>query len=331
MVRSITLRDFLVAKRLPDVQHIFFTGYDLDEGVVFEVVRSFVAKHKDGVTILMHTTESALQVINDGGQGELFGNDQSVDQQSLGWMWINQPESASEQKALKVLFESTQHLQNHYLVCLREKDAQGYAHDRDLLVAIPAYVDEALFIELAYIDPSASLSKKALQVIYAQLSKRTGGITLSSAWSILRHLPFMGLKADASSVEYLFNLAESGDDMREAFGALARRDVKGFCSIWQSLGTQFSEQFWLAYFANQVWRMLLLLERAKKAGSSGKINFTRDDYALPASLTWRGGWRNVSARDLIALQKTLYDADKVAKLSAGDDALTSALLAYVSE
>ena len=193
-------------------------------------------------------------------------------------------------------------------------DAQNSDDERTLNVKLPEHVDAQLYALLyAHFYPTASLDTAFVTKIFGHNQK----ITLDQACMLMGYQTIVGRKSDTFFAQWLSKLVIPEKSLFTLSQYLFGQQSKLFLQQWRELKNDFPDEFWVAYWSEQVWQATLFVARAHTEGFDAA---KKGAYRLPFSFINKD-WRKYTQESLTAAHTALARLDYNLKNSGGTHGL----------
>ncbi len=187
-------------------------------------------------------------------------------------------------------------------------------NDRMLTVELPQFCDAMLYRLLyEYFYEGAQLDSSFV----AKLFEHSQKITLDQACMLMGYQTVIGRKSDTFFKHWLARLVVPEKSLFTLSQYLFAKQPRLFLQHWQTLKSDFPEEFWVAYWSEQIWQAALFVARARTQGFDAA---KKAAYRLPFSFINKD-WRSHSQESLTQAHQFLYKLDYNLKNSAGTHGL----------
>lgn len=160
-------------------------------------------------------------------------------------------------------------------------------------IVVPAATDLKTFQQFAKLM-NLSLSPGRLKAIKKLLSN-VRVLEIDMVYIVLNYLRLLGNRTDEFITQWLDQLVVPESSLFTLSEQFLAKRSKEFYTQWATIVHQYSEQFWIAYWSDVVWRAANYVRfcREKNHSEAKKISFR-----LPFSFINRD-WRKVTTKELI--------------------------------
>lgn len=189
-------------------------------------------------------------------------------------------------------------------------DHKIVAKEEVLVIELPDYCSLALYIAL-YRSFYPSLGCDTTFVTH--LFEQSSTMTLDEACLVMGYQSVIGKKHDTFFAQWLSKLIIPEKSLFLLSQYLFARQSKLFLQHWKSLKADFPDEFWVAYWSEQMWQAALFIMRARKDGYDVA---RKAAYKLPFSFMNKD-WQKYTQESLIQAHQFLWKLDHRLKNSAG--------------
>ena len=183
--------------------------------------------------------------------------------------------------------------------------------ERILLVEVPEYIDGALYAMLyGHFYPGIAFDASFITKILSLTKK----LSLDKACMLMGYQTLIGRKHDAFFAYWLSKMIAPEKSLFTLSQHLFARQPKLFAQQWKSLKDDFPDEFWVAYWSEQVWQATLFVSRARSEGIEAAKKITS---RLPFSFINKD-WQKYTQEDLTHAHQALAVLDYRLKNSAGN-------------
>ena len=127
----------------------------------------------------------------------------------------------------------------------------------------------------------------------------------------------IGRKSEAFFAQWLSKIITPNKSLFSLSQYLFARQSQAFLQQWKALKDDFPDEFWIAYWSEQLWQAALFVMRAKAQGYDAA---KRGAFRLPFSFINKD-WQKHNEQSLVAAHDALYKLDYNLKNSAGGHGL----------
>ena len=186
--------------------------------------------------------------------------------------------------------------------------------DSHLLVELPEYCDPKMYgILYGYFYPGTQLDTSFV----ARLFDFNQKITLDEACLLMGYQSVVGRKSEGFFSQWLSKIIVPEKSLFVLSQHLFAQQPRLFLQQWKTLKGDFPNEFWVAYWSEQLWQASLFVMRARAQGFDAA---KRGAYRLPFSFINKD-WKKYEADGLIEAHQFLCKLDHNLKNSAGTHSL----------
>lgn len=179
-----------------------------------------------------------------------------------------------------------------------------------LCVEIAQYVDIKTYSVLsAYFYPEAQLDQAFARRVFDE----SGKITVDEACLLLAYQNVVGRKSDAFFGTWLSRIIVPEKSLFTLSQHLFARQQRQFLQQWKAVKDDFPDEFWVAYWSEQLWQATLFVMRARTQGYDAA---KKSAYRLPFSFMNKD-WQKHTQESLTWAHQFLCKLDYNLKNSAG--------------
>lgn len=176
-----------------------------------------------------------------------------------------------------------------------------------LVVKIENFVDKKTFISLAefFLGLEGLAGAGSFAKIVDDIFTKNLELCLDDACVIINHAYLAGSSYKEFSDSWLNKIVTPQKSLFILSQYFFDRNPKIFLRLWQNVKNDFPEQFWISFWAEQVWRAcnFVKLTRERRLDEAKKVA-----YRLPFSFMQRS-WRNFTVSELSNAHNFLYSID----------------------
>lgn len=196
-----------------------------------------------------------------------------------------------------------------YWSLMRHESSEG-----QLSIELPATVDQQLYKTLyTYFYPTSSFDETFVSRLYEQNQK----LTLDDVCLLMGYQAVVGRKSENFFAHWLPKLITPEKSLFTLSQHLFARQPALFLQQWKSLKHDFPDEFWVAYWSEQLWQAAFFVMRARQQGYDVA---KKAAYKLPFSFINRD-WQKYSQESLIDAHQFLYRLDYNLKNSVGSQGI----------
>lgn len=193
-------------------------------------------------------------------------------------------------------------------------NAKGKEDERMLNVEVPEIISEHLY-GLLYQSFYPGLAVDSAFV--ARLFDHSKKVSLDEACMVMGYQMVVGRKAEPFFDHWLSRLVVPEKSLFILSQHLFAQQPRSFLPLWKAIKNDFPDEFWVAYWSEQVWQASLFVMRAKSQGFDAA---KKSAYRLPFSFINKD-WKRYSAEGLSQAHQFIYKLDHNLKNSAGTHGL----------
>ena len=138
-----------------------------------------------------------------------------------------------------------------------------------------------------------------------KICERCMTIGLDDACVLVQYFAVAGKSIDVFADTWLNKIVSPEHSLQALSSCFFAKDVRKFFSLWSNMGGEYSPQFWISFWSDQLWRAFNFIEQSKK---QQYLEAKRVSFRLPYKFV-NGGWRAVACRELKTAHQFLYDLD----------------------
>jgi len=175
---------------------------------------------------------------------------------------------------------------------------------KNVLVAqIDNFVDQKIFLKM--VEFSSKLLTKSLAKIFSSFFTSHKKITLDTSCMLMNYSFLVGRQHKEFCEKWLNKIITPEKSLFTLSQYFFDRNPKRFLQLWDDVKDDYSDQFWVTFWSEQVWRSCNVLQfiKARNMPEARKVSFR-----LPFSFMQRS-WRNFSIDELKNAHKFLYSID----------------------
>ncbi len=196
------------------------------------------------------------------------------------------------------------------------------SNDFDRMVTIPDKINQKIMMQLSekIVVSHYSISKKNIDLII----KKYKTFSLDTACLLLHYLLVLGSNADSFMKNYLGTLIEQDYSLFMISQYFFQKNAKQFFSYWKKIYKNYSLQFWIIFWSEQLWRAYNVIEYMsnKKFADAKRISFR-----LPFSFLQKD-YKTIDTQILAVLHQQLYDFDYALKNGGSEIGLEIAFVNF---
>ncbi len=178
-------------------------------------------------------------------------------------------------------------------------------------VDIPDTVSLDLITSIARLTYSL-IDQERVYYFFKKVLEVTGTVSLDQVCLLLAYAQVSSKNNDQFCKEILPLIIQPQHSLFALSDAFFEKNIKKFLMLWQPLSAQFSTQFWISFWSEQLWRAYFYVSCMK----SGRVaDAKKIMYRLPYSFTQKL-WKNYTVDPFIKGHEFLYKLDYDAKNGA---------------
>ncbi len=203
----------------------------------------------------------------------------------------------------------------HCMLYFRQDAGTNKAeNERMLAVELPEFIDANLYCLLyGHFYPAAQIDTAFVAKLFGHSQK----ISLDQACMLMGYQTVVGRKSDSFFSQWLSKLVVPEKSLFTLSQYLFAQQPKLFLQQWKALKNDFPDEFWVAYWSEQIWQATLFVSRARSQGFDAA---KKGAFRLPFSFINKD-WRKYSPESLTQEHQYLTKLDYNLKNSAGTHGL----------
>ncbi len=193
-------------------------------------------------------------------------------------------------------------------------DAKKLKDDNHLIVELPDKVDMSLYQTLAsFFYPQLQRDDHFL----SQLFFFQKALTLDEACRLMAYQLVVGRKCESFFSHWFTRLIVPEKSFFTLSQHLFAQQPYLFLKQWKACKSDYPEEFWIAYWSEQLWQASLFVSRARTLGIQ---EAKKSAYRLPFSFINKD-WQRYTVDSLVKAHQSLYLLDYHLKNGAGTNGL----------
>ena len=218
------------------------------------------------------------------------------------WYWLKNFSDLHEQTKLSWLKYLVNYAGPHSVGFFVQEADTEREKIKGLVVDIPEFVDAPLFLQLATFFTDGGIKKDSFLI---DLVKKNKTISLDTACLLGHYGKLLGSREDPLTNLWLFSIIAPERSLFTLSQYFFVKKSKEFFQQWALIMQDYSEVFWVSFWAEQLWRAYYFtkLNRNKQFAEAKKIGFR-----LPFSYIQRE-WKHYSLEELQQAHQWLYEID----------------------
>lgn len=208
---------------------------------------------------------------------------------------------------------------SHQIILYTKPEEQLDAREGMLVVSVDAMLDRATYQQLFQFiyNQTASDSRSPESPFVQELFRRAETVPLDMAFIMLHYQQLLGRNSQQFFVSWFDRIIPPKKSLFLLSQYLFAGDVRRFYTAWHTLGQDYPTEFWVSFWAEQVWQAIVFVQAAKHEGPvAAKKHVSR----LPFSFMQKD-WQRFSIAQLVAAHNQLYQIDFAQKNGAITDGL----------
>ena len=298
-------------KTIESYPHLFFTLF----------FKSFERLNGQAISSITQADGSAVQA--------------NLQQSFLGqtaWYWLGsldadgREKSRTRRKEMLSLIATYQgpHTVLAHVTDVTAQELDAVAKSCCTIIGLPEKIDESMvepLMALLGIKLAPARMKLLGEVFY-----QAGLVPLDTFCQMLTYLELINPRGAVQAEEFLLGLVEPELSFIELSKHFFNRDAQAFFYLWDQLGAQYPETYWIVYWSEQMWRAYHVTQylRQNKIVEAKKMSY-RLPFAFAGYL-----WKKSSLDELSNGSRFLYRADCALKTGSTFDSLELFFLNYFS-
>lgn len=183
------------------------------------------------------------------------------------------------------------------------QDALSNQKEVPLCIPLPEKIDQKLFIQLAsYLGMPITKSRESL---VTKIFKKGGALSLDGSCLLMQSLTLVGRGSDELVLDWLASSITLEHSLNELSQYFFSKQSHLFFTLWSRVGDDYSPQFWLSFWSDQLWRAFNFVQQSRQQNF---IEAKRLCFRLP----YRFVQRDFKTADLSALRAAhnfIYSVD----------------------
>lgn len=216
--------------------------------------------------------------------------------------WLGNVSALSEKKKKQLVEQLKKHTGSNSVfactVAVRATTKKPLAHE----IVVPQVLDRKQFQVLLHeaLVPSAR-AQSIVKIIFA----RTKTVPLETAVLLVRYSTLVGRSMQEFVDQWLDKLVVPETSLFTLSQYFFAKDARNFFALWSRVGQTYPEQFWIAFWSEQLWRAYHVVQfnKVRQFAQAKKIAFR-----LPFSLIQRD-WQKLKCKELSNAHSFVYEFD----------------------
>lgn len=179
-------------------------------------------------------------------------------------------------------------------------------------ISLPETIDKTLFSELYKLFFERALSSS----LVTSLFNAHDTLSFDAACTLMMYVSVLGRNVEYFLYSWFPCICVSEISLFKLSQAFFKKDNVQFARLWKEVRFLYAEEFWRAFWFEQLWQALVFCEQARAISPQEARRFVR---TLPFSFT-QHDWRRYTQDELAATHHGLYTLDRDEK-SIGNSAL----------
>lgn len=218
--------------------------------------------------------------------------------------WLKNIAELKPKKSKSLLLFLEEYAGQNRIAFFMDETIAYTAQDVDLMVDIPSNIDEMTFFQLATVlgKPLPVYHKENVKKLFHKMRHT---VSLDISCMLLRYLTVSGKNTTALLAGGLDHILAPEYSLNTLSKYFFSKDSRSFFKLWGYMADNYSPQFWIAFWSEQLWRAynLIVLLRNRQFSEAKKISF-RLPYAFV-----QGDWRKFDLKKLQDAHHFLYLID----------------------
>lgn len=257
----------------------------------------------------------AMEII-DLSDGDISSFESKFQTSFLGtqlFFWLKDSGELNERTRKWLLKFAASYQGPHTIAFFVPADAPITLAKEHLTVMMPEVIDQKIFGQLlVFLDKS-----KATASIISRMCKGRDAIALDSACLLIYYAQVLGTNMEQFVTQWFDKIVAPERSLFTLSGYFFAKKAKLFFELWEHIGPQYAQVFWVSYWSENVWRAhhYVALSQAKQFEQAKKIS-----NRLPFSFLQRD-WKLHSTARLKTTHQQLYELDYALKNGTSDGIL----------
>ena len=168
---------------------------------------------------------------------------------------------------------------------------------------IDNFVDQRMFLKM--VEFSSKPLTKSLAKIFSDFFAAHKKITLDTACMLMNYAFLVGRQHKEFCEKWINKIIIPEKSLFTLSQYFFDRNPKSFLKLWGDLQDDYSDQFWITFWSEQIWRSCNVVKfiKARNMPEARKVSFR-----LPFSFMQRS-WRNFTVDELTNAHSFLYSID----------------------
>jgi len=220
---------------------------------------------------------------------------------SFYWLKNISALKGKKQKTLFVFFK--QYTGPNSIAFFVDQEALSNPKEVPLCISLPEKIDQKLFMQLAsYLGmPVIKTHKPLVSTVF----KKGGALSLDSACLLMQSLMLIGRGGDELVLDWLANSITPEHSLNELSQYFFAKQARSFFTLWSCMTGDYSPQFWLSFWSDQLWRAFNFVEQSQQKNF---IEAKRLRFRLPYRFVQRD-FKTANLSALRAAHNFLYLVD----------------------
>jgi hypothetical protein len=232
-----------------------------------------------------------------------------VTERSFYWVSSFEELTKKEQKELCAFL--AHYAGPHTVVLFIPEDLATFIHKNWMIITIPTVCDKNLFMLLTQWCVGEAKNNKEYDQLRAVLFKQKNTLSVDDALLLIYYQSVMGKNISLFITQWLPCIINPSTSLFGLSQSLFACDPQ-FWKQWYAVANQFSPQFWITFWSEQLWRASMYIS-ARKEGRDTKMISAK----LPFSFINRD-WRAYTCEELSNAHNYIYTLDYNLKQGATD-------------
>jgi hypothetical protein len=204
-------------------------------------------------------------------------------------------------------FSLLQHYQGPNCIMVYVSDVLTKQQDPHAIIILDPLIDQKNFLQLLhFFDAAFAINKKELVTF---LFAQSPALPLDTACLLMHYIRVLGNSAAYFIKHWFSKIVIPEKSLFTLSTYFFAKQQKSFFQLWKEAHIDYSDQFWIAYWSEQLWRAYHYIElsEGKQVAQAKKIS-----SRLPFSFMQRD-WKKYKLDELQAAHSYIYELDYALK------------------
>lgn len=228
---------------------------------------------------------------------------------NFSFFWLGDLSEEKESKALNELVDFLFNYQGPHGIAYFINSSSKFLAKRsgDTIITLPHEMTASQFVEcLRLFDIVLDTRKMAyVKNIFASY----GSIQLDQACMLVNYLELIATKHLSDYLPFLASVTGAAPSLSTLPELFFSKNIQAFFSAWSIVKNDYSDIFWVTFWADQIWKAYHVIGYLKNKDFVGA---KRMSYRLPYTFVNRD-WKKTNAASLVQAYKFLYQVDYASK------------------